>query len=97
MAFRVRIRPYSHPHFSSSKFQISHRLYSVTEISAFLVSLLSNFEFELDGLYDQVYKTASNVMTPTVRGDVLEKGTQMRFKVRVAARDGAGDDHQGLI
>ena len=91
MAFRVRIR-HSDPHFFRSKFQISLHLYSVTEISAFLVSLVSNFEFELDGSYDQVYRAASNVMTPTVRGDVLGKGTQMKFKVRVAARDGAGDD-----
>jgi hypothetical protein len=41
-----------------------------------------------------MYRVASNVMTPTVREDILEKGAQMRFKARVVAGDGDGDDHE---
>jgi hypothetical protein len=44
-----------------------------------------------------MYRVASNVMAPTVRGDVSRKWTQMRFEFKMTARDGAGDEAGGKL
>ena len=56
------------------------------ELTAFLVELIRNFEFELEGKYEQVFRVPCNVMAPTVRGDV-GKGMQLGFKVKAVTRD----------
>lgn len=58
---------------------------SVMELHAFMIELLGTFEFSLDD-NEEVRRESSFVMTPTVEGQI-EKGSQLRLKVKLAARD----------
>ncbi|KAJ6593189.1 cytochrome P450 [Mycena capillaripes] len=60
--------------------------FAVLELQAFLIELLSNFEFSLTPEAMQVRREACIVMVPTVEGQ-REKGTQLPLRVTVASRD----------
>ncbi len=55
------------------------------ELYAFIVELLRIFEFSLDD-NEEVRRESTFAMTPTVEGQI-EKGSQLRLKVKLAARD----------
>ncbi|SJK99587.1 uncharacterized protein ARMOST_02895 [Armillaria ostoyae] len=59
--------------------------FAVMELHAFMIELLGSFEFSLDD-NEEVRRESSFVMTPTVEGQI-EKGSQLRLKVKLAARD----------
>ncbi len=58
---------------------------SVMELHAFMIELLSNFEFSFTETHD-IRREACGVMTPTIEGQV-EKGSQLPLKIRLAQRD----------
>lgn len=55
------------------------------ELYVFIVELLRIFEFSLDD-NEEVRRESTFAMTPTVEGQI-EKGSQLRLKVKLAARD----------
>ncbi|KAK0436857.1 cytochrome P450 [Armillaria borealis] len=59
--------------------------FAVMELHAFMIELLRTFEFSLDD-NEEVRRESTFVMTPTVEGQI-EKGSQLRLKVKLAARD----------
>ncbi|KAJ7125406.1 cytochrome P450 [Mycena epipterygia] len=60
--------------------------FAVLELQAFLIELLSNFEFALTPEAMRIRREACIVMVPTVEGQ-REKGTQLPLKVTVATRE----------
>ncbi|KAJ7645944.1 cytochrome P450 [Mycena polygramma] len=60
--------------------------FAVLELQAFLIELLSNFEFSLTPEAMRVRREACIVMVPTIEGQ-REKGTQLPLRVTVASRD----------
>ncbi|KAJ7935386.1 cytochrome P450 [Mycena leptocephala] len=60
--------------------------FAILELQAFLIELLSNFEFSLTPEAMRVRREACIVMVPTVDGQ-REKGTQLPLRVSVASRD----------
>ncbi len=61
-------------------------LRSVHEVQAFLVELISNFEFSLTEDIKRLRREPCGVMLPTLEGEV-EKGVQMPLKVTLATQD----------
>ncbi|KAK0192529.1 cytochrome P450 [Armillaria mellea] len=59
--------------------------FAVTELHAFMIELLSNFEFSLMETHG-IRREACGVMTPTIEGQV-EKGSQLPLRIRLAQRD----------
>ncbi|SJL11330.1 uncharacterized protein ARMOST_14733 [Armillaria ostoyae] len=59
--------------------------FAVMELHAFMIELLSNFEFSFTETHD-IRREACLVMTPTIEGQV-EKGSQLPLKIRLAQRD----------
>ncbi|KAK0214030.1 cytochrome P450 [Armillaria fumosa] len=59
--------------------------FAVMELHAFMIELLGTFEFSLDD-NEEIRRESSFIMTPTVEGQI-EKGSQLRLKVKLAARD----------
>ncbi|KAK0239255.1 hypothetical protein EDD85DRAFT_829582 [Armillaria nabsnona] len=55
------------------------------ELQAFIIELLGTFEFSLDD-NEEVRRESTFVMTLTVEGRI-EKGSQLRLKVKLATRD----------
>lgn len=64
----------------------THGSHRILELQAFLIELLSNFEFSLTPEAMRVRREACIVMVPTVDGQ-REKGTQLPLRVSVASRD----------
>ncbi|KAL0579177.1 hypothetical protein V5O48_002799 [Marasmius crinis-equi] len=60
--------------------------FAVLELQAFVVELISNFEFSLTPECDKIRREACGVMLPTMEGE-LEKGVQCPLRVRCARRD----------
>ncbi|KAJ3768943.1 cytochrome P450 [Lentinula raphanica] len=61
--------------------------FAVIEIQAFIVELLSNFEFSATPQIDKIRREAALVMVPTVEGEV-EKGSQLPLRVTFAPKGG---------
>ncbi|KAK0482217.1 cytochrome P450 [Armillaria novae-zelandiae] len=59
--------------------------FAVMELYAFMIELLSNFEFSFTETRG-IRREACGVMTPTIEGQV-EKGSQLPLKIRLAHRD----------
>ncbi|KAF9450103.1 cytochrome P450 [Macrolepiota fuliginosa MF-IS2] len=59
--------------------------FAVIELQAFLVELISNFEFSLTPEAHKLRREACFVMIPTIEGQ-LEKGCQLPLKVTLASR-----------
>lgn len=60
---------------------------SVIELQAFIVELLSNFEFTATPKIDKIRREAALVMVPTIEGE-LEKGSQLPLRVTFAPKGG---------
>ncbi|KAJ7099339.1 cytochrome P450 [Mycena belliarum] len=60
--------------------------FAVLELQAFLIELISNFEFSLTPEAMRIRREACIVMVPTVEGE-REKGTQLPLRVNVASRE----------
>ncbi|EJF60674.1 cytochrome P450 [Dichomitus squalens] len=60
--------------------------FAIYELQAFLVELVSNFQFDLTEDVDRICKTTAIVMVPTLRGE-LAKGVQMPLRVSLAPRE----------
>ncbi|KAJ7744693.1 cytochrome P450 [Mycena metata] len=60
--------------------------FAVLELQAFLIELLSEFEFSLTPEATRIRREACIVMVPTVEGQ-REKGTQLPLRVSIASRD----------
>ncbi|KAI5899075.1 cytochrome P450 [Schizophyllum commune H4-8] len=58
--------------------------FAIYELSAFLVELLDQFQFEVDANVKIWSGAADSVMTPMVEGE-LDKGTQLPLRVRLAS------------
>ncbi|KAJ3837966.1 cytochrome P450 [Lentinula raphanica] len=61
--------------------------FAVIEVQAFIVELLSNFEFSATPQIDKIRREAALVMVPTVEGEV-EKGSQLPLRVTFAPKGG---------
>ncbi|KAG7448645.1 cytochrome P450 [Guyanagaster necrorhizus] len=59
--------------------------FAVMELHAFMIELLSNFEFSFAEVQG-IRREACGVMTPTIEGQV-EKGSQLPLKIKLAQRD----------
>lgn len=59
--------------------------FAVMELHAFVIELLSNFEFSLTETHG-IRREACGIMTPTIEGQA-EKGSQLPLKIRLAHRD----------
>jgi hypothetical protein len=59
----------------------------MAELQAFIVELLSTFEFELTPEAKRIRREAAFVMVPTIP-DQPEKGGQLPLRVRLAPEDG---------
>jgi hypothetical protein len=66
--------------FFLSCFFTYHRVYSVVEMQAFLVTLLSKFEFSTPEGANEIRKDRSGVMMPLVVGEE-NRGSQLPLKV----------------
>ncbi|KAJ6534037.1 cytochrome P450 [Mycena vulgaris] len=60
--------------------------FAVLELQAFLIELVSNFEFSLTPEAMRIRREACIVMVPTVEGQ-RDKGTQLPLRVTVASRE----------
>ncbi|KAL6305107.1 cytochrome P450 [Sparassis latifolia] len=60
--------------------------FALYELQAFLIELISNFEFALTDDIKRLRRENSLLMVPTLEGEV-EKGVQMPLRVSLAARD----------
>ncbi|KAJ3817458.1 cytochrome P450 [Lentinula raphanica] len=61
--------------------------FAVIEMQAFIVELLSNFEFSATPQIDKIRREAALVMVPTIEGEV-EKGSQLPLRVTFAPKGG---------
>ncbi|KAJ3807307.1 cytochrome P450 [Lentinula aff. lateritia] len=61
--------------------------FAVIELQAFIVELLSNFEFSATPKIDKIRREAALVMVPTIEGE-LEKGSQLPLRVTFAPKGG---------
>ncbi|KAJ3995671.1 cytochrome P450 [Lentinula boryana] len=61
--------------------------FAVIEVQAFIVELLSNFEFSATPQIDKVRREAAIVMVPTIEGEI-EKGSQLPLRVTFAPKGG---------
>ncbi|KAJ3711587.1 cytochrome P450 [Lentinula raphanica] len=61
--------------------------FAVIEVQAFIVELLSNFEFSATPQIDKIRREAALVMVPTIEGEV-EKGSQLPLRVTFAPKGG---------
>jgi cytochrome P450 len=62
--------------------------FSVLELQAFLVELISTFEFSLPpGVpYESVRRESSVLMSPTIEGEA-EKGVQLPFRIKAVGQE----------
>ncbi|KAJ3892339.1 cytochrome P450 [Lentinula edodes] len=61
--------------------------FAVIELQAFIVELLSNFEFAATPKINKIRREAALVMVPTIEGE-LEKGSQLPLRVTFAPKGG---------
>ncbi|KAJ3722183.1 cytochrome P450 [Lentinula guzmanii] len=61
--------------------------FAIIEVQAFIVELLSNFEFSATPQIDKVRREAAIVMVPTIEGEI-EKGSQLPLRVTFAPKGG---------
>ena len=60
-------------------------VFSVIELQAFAVELLSNFEFSAASNTEKIRREAAVAMVPTIEGEV-ENGAQLPLKVTFAPK-----------
>ena len=61
--------------------------FSVIELQAFVVELLSNFEFSAAPKTEKIRREAALVMVPTIEGEV-KNGSQLPLRVKFAPKGG---------
>lgn len=79
--------PDLHPVHTKTRSCIGWR-FAVLELQAFVVALISHFEFSMTPEAHKVRREACLIMAPTIEGE-LDKGSRLPLLVRLAAREEA--------